>query len=175
MYDRKEASLDIAIVELEEKHCEHMKQKGKEAINLDSWEKPDFENIRTCVVSGFPTESKKETPNYLSAPLPLIIAEAQSGIIESRNSFVLASKVSENNFFFSGVSGGPVFYIMQDDSEESYSLGVIGIVYEGSPGSSSMWENRGKESFYTRNDILFNVYILTPEIFSGWLKRLDYI
>lgn len=150
-----------------------MYEKGKLAIDLDFWKKPEWNKIQTCVVSGFPTESKKYSITHVSAPLPLIIAEVTNTISEVRDDFTLASSVSQNDFFFSGVSGGPVFHITQETPNKPYGLNLIGIVYEGTPGSSSAWEKRGKEAFFSRNDIQFKVYILTPDKFSSWLKELE--
>lgn len=161
-------SPDIAIIKLQAPFPElHMEKKGKVAIDLDHWELPNWSSISTCVVSGFPTEHKEQSNSHVAAKFLQVVAELTSPIVEGTNHFMLASTLPEKNgFFFSGVSGGPVYCIKSDNT-----LTVIGVVFEGSPGSSSEWNKRGNESFLSKEHVLFRVYLLTPSVFSRWLSK----
>lgn len=68
------------------------------------------------------------------------------------------------------MSGGPVFYQYEDDREAV----PIGIIYEGSPGSSLEWEKRDKESFLSGTDVKIDAQLLTPQIFKEWLSKAGF-
>lgn len=159
---------DIAITYLDKTFEEiHFPRKNKSAIDLDTWSSPNWSEIKVPVAFGYPTEHKTRSSKYLQAPLLCVAAQVARTLSEHDNSFLLASSLSQGNtYYFSGMSGGPVYHVPDTESEPT----LIGIVYEGTPGSSAEWEARGSEAFLTRSDIQIRAYTLTPEIFGQWLK-----
>ena len=100
-----------------------------------------------------------------------VAAELNRVVSGNDESFLLASSLpEENTYYFSGMSGGPVYHV--PDAEVDPTL--IGIVYEGSPGSSAEWEARDSQAFFTKCDIQTTAYTLTPTIFEGWLRRAKF-
>lgn len=158
---------DIAIIKLDEAFASiYMKAKDKTPIDLDLWIEPKWEDLKSPVAFGYPTEHKTETNDLLQAPLISVTAELTRPIGPNDESFLMASTLTqENTHYFSGMSGGPVFCHFSDIPPS-----VVGIVFEGSPGSSIEWENRTKESFYTKEDIQIRAHKLTPDVFQSWLS-----
>ena len=164
---------DIAIIELGESVREiHFERKGKQAINLDNWVEPNWSEITVPVAFGYPTEHKSKSENDISSPLIAVAAEATRPITETDESFLLASSLEvENTFFFSGMSGGPVYHVPDSDAAPI----IIGIVFEGVPGSSKEWESRDEQSFLTSNDIQIRAHTLTPKVFDQWLRQARFL
>lgn len=164
--------LDIAIIKLAAPFLElHMTRKGKVPIDLDGWEKPDWSSISTLVASGFPTEHKEQSDSHVAANFFQVVAELTREINADVGEFLLASTLPEkNDYFFSGMSGGPVYCIKSDNT-----LTSVGIIFEGSPGSSTEWEKRGHESFFSKEDIQFRAYLLTPSVFSNWISHAGFV
>lgn len=158
---------DIAIVKLDVAFASiHMKAKGKVAIDLDSWVEPTWADLKCPVAFGYPTEHKTEGNGLLQAPLIGVTAELTRPIGPNDESFLMASSLEqENTYYFSGMSGGAVYCHFSDAPPS-----VVGVVFEGSPGSSIEWQNRTEESFYTREDIQIRAHKLTPDIFQNWLS-----
>lgn len=157
---------DIAIIKLDEAYASiHMQSKGKAPIDLDSWVEPNWAELKFPVAFGYPTEHKTESNGLLQAPLIGVIAELTRPIGPNDESFLMASSLKqENNYYLSGMSGGPVFCHFSDELPS-----VVGVVFEGSPGSSIEWKNRTEEAFYTREDVQIRAHKLTPDIFHNWL------
>lgn len=166
------AALDIAIIRLPAPFSGlHMKKKKKVPIDLDSWEEPNWSSISTLMVSGFPTEHKEQTDTHVAANFLQVVAEITREINADADKFLLASTLpAQNNYFFSGMSGGPVYCINSDNT-----LTAVGIVFEGSPGSSTEWEKRGHDSFLSKEDVQFQAYLLTPSIFSNWISQAGFV
>ena len=164
---------DIAIVQLSEPFPSiYMKRKGKKAIDLDHWVEPSFSEAKMAMACGFPTEHKSQNDSVVSAELAQVFAEPASKLSLDRESFLLASSLEEDsNIYFSGMSGGPVYL----DGTVDGKITVVGIIYEGSPGSSKEWESRGPESFLTKKDIQIRAHTFTPEVFERWLKQVGYL
>ncbi|HTA64057.1 MAG TPA: hypothetical protein VK753_01010 [Xanthomonadaceae bacterium] len=158
---------DIAIVKLDDAFKKiHFERKGKAAIDLDNWTEPNWIELRTPVAFGFPTEHKSEADGFLQCPLAAVVAELTRPISISDDSFLMASSLErENTFYFSGMSGGAVYCML--DSERPIEL--IGIVFEGFPGSSAEWQSRPNGCFLTANDIQIRAHVITPDIFQTWL------
>jgi hypothetical protein len=163
---------DIAIVFLDEAYESiHMSRKSKSAINLSAMEEPNWKSANMCMAAGFPTEHKTQTEQIVSAELLQVIAECTTPISPGREKFSLFSCLSEpHNVYLSGMSGGPIFC----DSVNEEELALVGIIFEGTPGSSEQWRARGESSFYTGNDVHISGYTVTAEIFRGWLVALGY-
>jgi hypothetical protein len=159
---------DIAITRLNLSYYElHMKHKKIEFIDLNNWIKPEWHSIKFLVATGYPTEHKIQAKDYVGAPLLDVVAEVTDPLFFERDSFLLASTLEfDNKFFFSGMSGGPVYF----QNPKNSKLTLVGIVYEGLPGSSNEWANRNSQSFYTKKDIQIHAHTLTPAIFQKWLE-----
>lgn len=159
---------DIAIAHLGKSIEQiHFPRKNKSAIDLDAWSSPSWTEIYIPAAFGYPTEHKTQSDDYLQAPLVGVAANVTRRISEHDESFLLASSLpDENTYYFSGMSGGPVYHVPETGSEPI----LIGIVYEGSPGSSAEWEARDSQAFLTKNDIQIWAHTLTPMIFKQWLR-----
>ncbi len=164
---------DIAIIYLGEPFPSiHMMRKGKEAIDLDRWVEPSLSHAKMAMACGFPTEHKSQSDSTVSAELAQVVAEPASTLSWERDSFLLSSSLEVDcEIFFSGMSGGPVYL----DGPDDQGIALMGIVYEGSPGSSAEWEGRSNDSFLTRKDIQIRAHTITPEVFGNWLKYVGYL
>ena len=163
---------DIAIIYLGDTIKEvHFPKKGKSAINLDAWSDPCWEEIEFPSAFGYPTEHKTQSTKFVESPLIHVTAEVTRTLSPHDSSFLLASTLdNEHGYFFSGMSGGPVFYANEDGE-----ITLIGIVYEGAPGSSKEWQARDEQAFLTNNDIQIRAHIITPDIFQSWLKQVGLV
>lgn len=159
---------DIAIASIGQPLPEiHMAPKGKRPIDLDAWMEPDWSDIGNPVAFGFPTEHKAVSGDNVQSPFLAVVAEPASQLSTASNTFLIASSLERaNDYYFSGMSGGAVYAAMDDP----FRLVPIGIVFEGSPGSSEEWINRDEQSFFTRDDVQIRAYLLTPRIFEEWLS-----
>ena len=93
-------------------------------------------------------------------------------INDKYQSFLISSSLeSDNTLFFSGMSGGAVYHIATSETPPT----IIGIVFEGFPGSSIEWQSRDDQSFLTRKDIQIWAYTFTPEIFENWLRLAGFV
>lgn len=166
--EKDNVGIDIAIIELGDSIKQiHFERKNKSALDLDDWVEPNWTEIKVPVAFGYPTEHKTKSEKYLQAPLVAVAAELTRTISASDKSFLLSSSLeSDNKYFFSGMSGGAVYHV--PDVEDCPT--VIGIVFEGIPGSSIEWQSRDEESFLTRKDIQIRAYTITPYIFENWLR-----
>ena len=125
-----------------------------------------------AMACGFPTEHKSQNDSTVSAELAQVVAELTSTLSWERDSFLLSSSLEVDcEIFFSGMSGGPVYLDGAGDKE----ICLMGIVYEGSPGSSAEWESRSDDSFLTKKDIQIRAHTITPEIFGDWLRRVGFL
>lgn len=80
--------------------------------------------------------------------------------------FLMASSLeNENSYYFSGMSGGAVYAV----SDNEPCIKLVGIVFEGSPGSSEEWGSRNSDSFFTRREIQIRAHTITPSKFDHWL------
>jgi hypothetical protein len=159
--------LDVAVVALPERFCElHFEKKGKVAIELESLKEPGWEDVVVPVAFGYPTEQKDEEGGFVQAPLAGVAAELTNPICQSDEKFTLFSTLEhEHNTFFSGMSGGPVFHLLNPSDPPT----LIGIIFEGLPGSSQNWLARDAQSFLSMKDIQIFAYRFTPQIFQSWL------
>lgn len=158
---------DIAIIKLDEAFASiHMQSKGKVPIDLDSWVEPTWSDLKLPVAFGYPTEHKTESDGLLQTHLISVTAELPRPIEPNDESFIMTSSLEqESKYYFSGMSGGPVFCHFSNALPS-----IVGIVFEGSPGSSIEWQNRNEESFYTRKDVQIRAHKLTPDVFQNWLS-----
>lgn len=167
----KESGPDIAIAPAGHAVQQYMKDNGKEWLDLDLWEEPDWSITSPKIAGGYATEHKSTDGQHVLSAFVQVVAESPSGVDPMRTTFMLFSQLEEaHEVFFSGMSGGPVFYQYEDDRKAV----PIGIIYEGSPGSSAEWEKRDEESFLSGTDIKIDAQLLTPERFKEWLSKASY-
>jgi hypothetical protein len=164
---RESSAPDIAIARVGEPFPQiHMEPRGKEPIDLDSWNEPNWSDLKVPVAFGYPTEHKTEADAFVQAPFVGVAAELTRPISTNDETFLMASTLeTANDYYFSGMSGGAVYAVSDSESP----LTAIGIVFEGTPGSAAEWAARDSQSFLTRSDIQIRAYLMTPRNFESWL------
>lgn len=170
--DRKNASLpDIAIVDLSDYWEALQEFRSAQAIDLDAWSTPDWDNWQaTWLAFGYPDGHKEHVENKVSVPLLRVAAKLQTGFpTEDKPTVTLCSTLEEDHGFgFSGLSGGPMMVAHRADDAFAFA----GITFEGAPSSKDLAVN--PEAFVTGADILLMGYHLTPSNFRHWLQQRKY-
>jgi hypothetical protein len=155
---------DIAILPLPE-HLWNFygARKAKKPLNLDAWREPPWADIKWCAVAGYPTLHKQVRGDQLVSPMVVSIVETAGGINPESASFTLSSQLTgPSQYYFSGVSGGPIFGVTDDE------IWPVGIVYEGHPSRPE--SSRPAEAFLGPSDLFFRGLLLTPSIFRTWIR-----
>jgi len=136
-------------------------EKSKQAIDLDNWVKPEWDALDTMAKAyGYPTEHKTQDQGYVVSPCFTVCAEIASQLSQNSPQFTLFRTLENpHGYFFSGMSGGPIFVFSDTNC---YPIGVV--YEEGRPGSQS-------EGYLSKEDIQIRGMIVTPNIFSAWLER----
>lgn len=164
-----EAELDISIACIDHVWTAFSRKKDKEPIDLDNWSEPPWSMIEKCIAFGYFDEPKALIGGVVHTPMGEVAADVATELSGDRRTFALSSRLEEpTNYSFSGISGGPVFGLW-GESEASAQFAPIGIVFEGSPGSSRT--KSSPDAYLSSNDIFIRGITLTPETFSGWLDR----
>jgi hypothetical protein len=84
-----------------------------------------------------------------------------------------------HGYFFSGMSGGPIYAVEEYDPREveDEELFPIGIIFGGYPASGEA-DTHGADlresAFLTSRDLFVQAYVLTPEIFDEWLHEAGF-
>lgn len=162
--DFSDRERDIAILPLAEHLWKHYgARKAKRPLNLDAWREPPWADIKWCAVAGYPTYHKQVQGDQLASPMVVSIVETAGGIDPENASFTLSSQLPEPSpYYFSGISGGPVFGLTDDE------IWPVGIVYEGHPSTPA--DARPAEAFLGPTDLFFRGLLLTPCIFRRWIE-----
>ncbi|WP_133480300.1 trypsin-like peptidase domain-containing protein [Cognatilysobacter segetis] len=169
--DRSNADLpDIAIAEITSVWPSLIQQRNARALDLDTWEQPDWSETQSVWVAfGYPDGHKYEQDGKLAVPMPKVRAEQQTSRLDQRESFVLCSPLGEDHGWgFSGMSGGPIF--APHKTKDCFYF--AGITYEGSPGLRDA--EGDDEAFLTKADILLRGYLISPAAFERWLELAQY-
>lgn len=145
------------------------KEKNKLAINLDLWVEPLWNESSMGAAAGYPTEHKGLNQGKVSSPCVETVAEWASSLSINSDRFRMHSTLTEEHgIFFSGMSGGPVFLV--DNNEDCHPIGII---IEGFPGSRAAFEERdGSSAFLSKLDIDIQGLLITPTRFSQWLEGI---
>ncbi|THD49362.1 MAG: hypothetical protein E7774_01600 [Bradyrhizobium sp.] len=161
--DRTE--FDIAIAPLDASYWNLLQtKKAKTAIDLDAWEEPEWLTTDTFVAVGYFNEHKYNHEGKVATPLGLVAAEAASSMGAELPKFALSSRLNTpHGYYFSGMSGGPIFLPVSADK-----MLPVGIVFEGGPSSG---RHKARSTLIDPTDILIRAYTLTPLIFEDWLSR----
>lgn len=160
----EDKTIDIAISPIDAVQWELLAtKKQKVAIDLDNFSELDWSKIKHYGAAGYPTEHKTLVGNQVQAPMTFVIATLKSSFGPNDKTFVLFSSLGKpHGWYFSGMSGGPIFAILDDAT-----LFPAGIVFEGGPTSA-----KAEPSFIsTENDIFIRGLALTPGIFEDWLAQ----
>ncbi len=166
--ERSNAGLpDIAIADITAVWPGLVQQRNAEALDLDTWEQPDWSETQPVWVAfGFPDGHKYEQDGKLAAPMPKVRAKQETSSLDQREAFILCSTLGEEHGWgFSGMSGGPVF--APDKTKDCFYF--AGITYEGSPGLRD--SESDDQAFLNKADILLRGYVISPATFNHWLEH----
>ena len=173
---------DIALAYLEPSSWEILsRSKNKTAINLDSWQAPNWNAVQKCLAVGYENEGKTTVRSggseKIATRLLNVVADLCSIPVDGMTGFVLMSELDRpHGYAFSGMSGGAVYAIEGSERSEveDDELFPVGIVYEGHP-STHRFREQGAEgdenSILSNRDIFIRALTLTPGIFDDWLER----
>jgi hypothetical protein len=122
------------------------------------------QEVKWCLAAGYPNKAKFEEGGDVISPMFETVIECASNVRPNAKTFTLASEFAEpTDFALSGMSGGPIFAIMDDGT-----FAPAGIIYSGSPSGEETERPAG--SFLTDRDMVIKGSLIDPEIFSGWLE-----
>ncbi len=174
--------VDVALASLDPSFWEILSsQKSKTAIDLDSWQEPDWSVVRYCLAVGYENEGKtairSESSEMVVTRLLNVVAGVCSTPADDTTGFELMSELDRaHGYAFSGMSGGAVYAIKGSDRTEveDAELFPVGIAYEGYPGTNQTRETVAEDtgrSFFSERDVFIRALMLTPRIFDDWLER----
>ena len=173
---------DVALASLEPSYWELLSsRKSKTAIDLDSWQAPDWSAVQKCLAVGYENEGKtsirSEGAEKVATRLLNVVADVCSMPADDATGFELMSELDRpHGYAFSGMSGGAVYAIEGSERTEveDDELFPVGIVYEGSPSTHRAREHdveHAGNSIFSDRDIFIRALMLTPGIFDDWLER----
>ncbi|HVH77172.1 MAG TPA: hypothetical protein VM755_19830 [Stellaceae bacterium] len=176
---------DIAIAPLDNYWELLASRKNKIAIDLDNWHEPDWSHVRYCAAAGYLNEHKRTFStgdgDKIANQLAVVVAEVSSAIGRSERRFTLSSQLSQpHGYYFSGLSGGPVYAIEGDQQREvpDGELFPIGIIFEGFPAgqqpSKTEIDPLRSSSYLTGHDLFLRALTLAPEFFDEWLQHCGF-
>lgn len=181
--ETKYEEIDVAIAPLDGHYWQlFARNKRKMPIDLDAWQEPDWSKVTCCLVAGYPDEHKQrvsaDAGEAVASQLVTAVAKVSSRLGRSERLIALSSVLDRpHGFFFSGMSGGPVYAIEGCETREfeDGELFPVGIIFEGFPGSGradAQTSTSAMSAFMTDQDLFFRALTLTPEIFDQWLKEI---
>ena len=173
---------DVALTSLEPSYWELLSgRKRKTAIDLDSWQAPDWSAVQKCLAVGYENEGKTTVGSAgsekVATRLLNVVADLSSMPVDDATGFELMSELDRpHGYAFSGMSGGAVYAIEGSERTEveDDELFPVGIVYEGSPSTHRAREldvEDAGRSIFSDRDIFIRALMLTPGIFDDWLER----
>ena len=176
------APADIALANLDPSRWNILKDsKNKTAIDLDSWQAPDWSVVQKCLAVGYENEGKSKIESGDSEKIATrflnAVADLRSMPADDATGFELMSELDKpHGYAFSGMSGGAVYAIEGSERTEveDDELFPVGIVYEGYPsthGARGGDEEPAEGSIFSERDIFIRALMLTPGIFDYWLER----
>ena len=161
-----ESYLDLAIADVSQHWATLSKECGNRPIEIDreNWHEPRWAHAKLLAAAGWPEMGKRNvTANgkpRVRGSITLIIADVSGGISRHEDIILMNSRLdAPHGWYFSGVSGGPI-YVIQGDL-----IIPAGLLYEGWPQAKD--ERQGE---LTPNDILIRGVTLTPSNFEKWLS-----
>ena len=174
---------DVALASLEPSYWEILSsRKSKTAIDLDSWQAPDWSAVRKCLAVGYENEGKttiqSEGSEMVATRLLNVVADVCSMPVDDTTGFELMSELDRaHGYAFSGMSGGAVYAIEGSNRTEveDDELFPVGIVYEGCPSTHRAREPDVEDvgrPIFSERDVFIRALMLTPGIFDDWLERV---
>lgn len=156
--------VDVCVCRIDSHWKFLQEHKDKEAIDLDQWIAPPWQEIRMCAAVGYADEHKTAQDDRVSTPMPVVTAELQSELSADAREFTLSSSLEEpHGVYFSGMSGGPIIGVWGDGNYIP-----IGLIFEGYPSS----RDAPISMFAGPNDLFVRGLLLTPERFNAWLRAI---
>lgn len=176
---------DIVIAPLSDSYWTLLRtRKNKTAIDLDAWLEPDWPSLRWAIAAGYPDEHKEDVVvnglEHVGSRLINAVAEITSASLTTSRIITINSALSESHsWYFSGLSGGPLYATTKDfDSEVADAdMFPIGVIFEGYPSSGRpdvMQTRDATSAFLNDRDLFFRAYKLTPAIFDEWLLECGF-
>lgn len=176
--ETKSEEIDVAIAPLDGSYWGLLtNHKNKLAIDLDAWREPSWTSVKYCLAAGYPDEHKQKTGEKIANQFVVVVAEIASRLARTERLIALSSTLDQpHGYYFSGMSGGPVYAAEGHEQREvqDEELFPIGIIFEGFPssGRADMQGSRDFASaFLTDRDLFFRALMLTPENFDEWLQK----
>ena len=137
--------------------------------------------MKYCLAAGYPDEHKgkvlSEGGEKVGNQLVVVVAEVSSRLARSERLIALSSTLDKAHcYYFSGMSGGPVYAVEGHEQREveDEELFPIGIIFQGYPSSGRLDVQSGTDAasaFLTDKDLFFRALMLTPELFDEWLQK----
>jgi hypothetical protein len=180
--DRKEDEIDIAIAPLLGSYWPLLtSNKNKSAIDLDAWREPDWSNLIWGIAAGYPDEHKVNVTSdgldQAGNQLINAVAKISSSPSAASRTITLNSLLDKpHSWYFSGLSGGPLYAVegeLEGETVEDTDLIPVGIVFEGYPSSGRPDVMQGRDTgsaFLKAEDLFFRALTLTPDFFDEWLR-----
>jgi len=157
-------SPDVAIADISPMWWSFEKA-GKRAIDLEALAEPEFVSGRTYLAAGFLDEHKEHDATHVRTKLALLAATLPREPLPWDRTFQLQSQLDgPHGFFFSGISGGPVFAAVDEDQ-----LTLAGIVYQGLPSTGRRSPKR--EPLFGPDFVGVSVMRLNAAVFERWLAE----
>ena len=180
--ETKQEEVDVAIAPLEDSYWDLLtSRKNKVAIDLDNWREPNWQSVKYCLAAGYPDEHKgkvlSEGGEKVGNQLVVVVAEVSSRLARSERLIALSSTLDKAHcYYFSGMSGGPVYAVEGHEQREveDEELFPIGIIFQGYPSSGRLDVQSGTDAasaFLTDKDLFFRALTLTPKSFDEWLQK----
>lgn len=156
---------DLAILKIDRDFFDLVASKKKKAyIDLDDFKTPPVVQGNIVIACGWADEHKRHDSGILHTPMVEINIEINHDYNPTEDIFSMHSRMEQEEvFYYSGVSGGPVFFIDEHDT-----IFPIGIIYEGLPGSGR-GTSAEQISLFDRHEKMLKAYTLTPEKFYNWI------
>jgi hypothetical protein len=167
-------TFDIAIAPLDSfRSIMLFERDNRETINLDDWKEPNWPQVTRALAAGYPTHHKtiveRDGKPQLDAKYVTPIFQIDPGFDRFCSLFTLFHEFeTEHGFWFSGLSGGPVYAIEgARDMVDDTMLRPMGIVTEGHPASPDA--GASESPFFTAKDAMIRALMLAPATFDAWL------
>jgi len=163
----EEEYLDLAIADITSVWPRFSAEWGSRAIDMDHdrWHEPRWARAEMLAAAGWPEMGKRNATNDEGKPIvrgtiALVIAKVKGGLSKTDRIVMMESRLdAPHGWFFSGMSGGPI-YVIQDDK-----LVPVGLLYDGWPQKKGV-----KHESYDECDIVIRGVILTPQNLERWLE-----
>jgi hypothetical protein len=168
----QEDFLDLAIADITNFWPRFSAEWASEAIDMnpDAWHEPRWARAHLLSAAGWPEMGKRNviTPDrgaIVRGTLLYTVANVRAGLSRTDRVVMMESRLDKpHNWFFSGMSGGPM-YVIQDEK-----IVPVGILYDGWPQKPGDVSEE-----YDEFDIVIRGAVMTPDHFARWLTAAGLI